>query len=181
VPRRRYLVAIGSRNPAKTLGTRKVFSMVFPSSRFVDVDTSSVVKAQPIGIEEVVQGASKRAHFALGMAKADFGVGVEAGVLLTGDAHVNLQAAFIVDKNANSGLGLSSGFLIPKSFIDKMKREGTELDRYSHELTGAVKITEEEGIVYHLTGGRTSRLQMTEQSVGMALIPWLNKKTYEVK
>lgn len=178
MPARRLLVAIGSRNPAKTLGAKKVFSQVFPGSRFVEVDTSSVVRKQPMGIGQVVDGASERAHFALESAKADYGVGVEAGILMAGEMHINLQAAFVVDKRGRSGLGLSSGFLIPDSFIRKMEKEGVELDRYSHELTGAKKISEREGIVYHLTRGRTSRLQMTEQSVGMALIPWLNKKTY---
>ena len=59
-----------------------------------------------------------------------------------------------------------------------MEKEGVELDRYSHELTRAEKISEEEGIVYHLTKGRISRLQMTEQCVSMALVPWLNGETY---
>jgi non-canonical (house-cleaning) NTP pyrophosphatase len=77
-------------------------------------------------------------------------------------------------------MGFSSGFMIPTSFLKKMQKEGGELDRYSHELTGAEKITEEEGIVFHLTKGTTSRLQMTEQSVGMALVPWLNGETYGI-
>lgn len=172
------IVAIGSRNPAKTRGTKNVFSSVFPRCRFIEVDTTSVVKTQPLGIGEVIQGATKRATYALKHAVADFGVGVEAGILFAGDEHINLQAAVVVDKEGNSGLGVSSGFLIPESYIERMEKEDAELDRYSHELTGAKKITEEEGIVYHLTKGRTSRLQMTEQCVGMALIPWLNRKTY---
>jgi inosine/xanthosine triphosphatase len=177
----RPLVAIGSHNRAKTLGVRNVFSAIFPGSEFIEVDASSVVRAQPMGLDEVLQGASKRASFSLSEAKADFGVGVEAGILsVTPRGHVNLQIAFIVDRKGNSGLGFSSGFLIPESFVRRMEVEGNELDRYSHELTGAKKITEEEGIVYHLTGGRMSRLQMTEQSVSMALVPWLNRGTYGV-
>jgi non-canonical (house-cleaning) NTP pyrophosphatase len=61
-----------------------------------------------------------------------------------------------------------------------MQEKGAELDEFSHELTRAEKITEEEGIVYHLTKGRTSRLQMTEESVGMALVPWLNRQSYGI-
>lgn len=180
VPRKRLLVAVGSRNPAKTHGTRKAFSSVFPGCQFVEVDTYSVAEAQPMGIEEVIHGASRRAGFALEEATADFGVGVEAGILISGDAHINLQAAFVLDSRGRSGLGLSSGFLIPKGFIERMRREGAELDRFSHELTGAERISEEEGIVYHLTKGRTSRLQMTEQCVTMALVPWLNAKSYDI-
>lgn len=173
------LVAIGSRNPAKTVGARQIFSAFFPGCRFKEVDTSIVSMAQPIGMEQVVEGARARAQFALTEAAADFGVGVEAGIVsLSSGENINLQAAVIVDNKGRSGLGLSSGFMIPASFLRKMLEEGAELDRYSHELTLAEKITEEEGIVYHLTKGRISRLQMTEQCVSMALVPWLNSKTY---
>jgi inosine/xanthosine triphosphatase len=173
------LVAIGSRNPAKTKGVRSVFPEFFPGCTFVEVDTSSVAKAQPIGMEQVLSGASNRARFALAQSSGDFGVGVEAGILsVSPREHINLQAAIIVDKEGRSGTGLSCGFLVPDAFIERMRKEGMELDRYSHELTGAERISEEEGIVYHVSKGRVSRLQMTEQCVSMALIPWLNKKAY---
>jgi len=175
------LIAIGSRNRAKTLGVKNVFSALFHGSRFVEVDASSVVRTQPIGLQEVLDGASKRARFALSEAKADFGVGVEAGILsIAPRRHINLQIAFVVDRKGNSGLGFSPGFLIPEPFVRRMADEGKELGRYSHELTRAEEISEEEGIVYHLTRGRASRLQMTEQSVSMALIPWMNRETYGV-
>jgi len=177
--RGRPLVAIGSRNPAKTKGVRSVFPEFFPECRFVEVETSSVVRAQPVGMKQVLSGASKRAEFALSHTAAYFGVGVEAGILtIASRRHINLQVAVIVDNEGRSGTGLSCGFLIPERFIKRMRKEGMELDRYSHELTGAERITEEEGIVYHVSKGRVSRLQMTEQCVSMALIPWLNRKAY---
>jgi inosine/xanthosine triphosphatase len=177
--RKHLLVAIGSRNPAKTKGVRSVFPGFFPGCEFVEVDTSAVVRAQPIGLEQVLSGASKRARHALFEGSADFGVGVEAGIVsVTPKEHVNLQVAVIVDREGRSGTGFSCGFLIPDRFIERMRKEGMELDRYSHELTGAERITEEEGIVYHVSKGRVSRLQMTEQCVSMALIPWLNKEAY---
>ena len=173
------LVAIGSRNPAKTNGVKAVFSQFFPDCRFIGVDTSSVVRAQPVGMDQMLAGASKRAEFALAHTAAYFGVGIEAGILpIAPRRHVNLQVAVIVDNDGHSGMGLSCGFLIPEGFVRRMRKEGMELDRYSHELTGAERIREEEGIVYHVSRGRVSRLQMTEQCVSMALIPWLNKKAY---
>ncbi len=176
------LVAIGSRNRAKTLGVRNVFLSLIPKCRFAEVDTSAAVRVQPMGMSQVVEGATRRARLALERAKADFAVGVEAGIIRAGPRrHVNLQVAFVIDRAGNTGLGFSSGFLIPESFIARMKKQGKELDSYSHELTGAKRIAEEEGIVYPLTRGRVSRLQMTEQSVGMALVPWLNTTTYGVQ
>jgi inosine/xanthosine triphosphatase len=180
-PRTNLLVAIGSKNPAKTGGAKNVFRTFFPECRFVEVDTPPVARAQPMGMDQVAEGALARAKFALAEAKADFGVGVEAGILpVTTGEGINLQIAVIVDKEGHSGMGFSSGFMIPASFLKKMREEAGELDMYSHELTGAEKITEEEGIVFHLTKGTTSRLQMTEQSVGMALVPWLNGETYGI-
>ncbi len=173
------LVAVGSRNPAKTVGAKNVFQTYFPGCTFAEVDTRAVARAQPVGMDQVAEGALARARFALEEAKADFGVGVEAGLIaMPSGESVNLQVAVIVDREGHSGLGLSSGFVIPSLFTEKMREEGKELDSYSHELTRAEKITEEEGIVYHLTKGKISRLQMTEQSVSMALIPWLNKEAY---
>lgn len=178
-PPRHPLVAIGSRNPAKTKGVRSVFPAFFPGCTFAEVETSSVVRAQPIGMRQVLSGASRRAKFALSQCSGDFGVGVEAGILsIRAREHINLQVAVIVDGEGHSGTGFSCGFLIPDRYVEKMRKGEGELDRYSHELTGAERISEEEGIVYHVTKGMVSRLQMTEQCVSMALIPWLNRKVY---
>jgi inosine/xanthosine triphosphatase len=173
------LVAIGSRNPAKTVGAKNVFQAYFPGCGFTEVDTRTVARAQPMGMDQVAEGALARARFALAESRADFGVGVEAGIIsLTSGESINLQIAVVVDREGRSGIGLSSGFMIPASFVERMRKEGTELDSHSHELTRAEKISEEEGIVYPLTKGRMSRLQMTEQCVGMALVPWLNPSSY---
>jgi len=172
-------VAIGSMNPAKTRGARNVFLAFYPGCRFIETDTSSVVRTQPVGMDQVLSGALKRAEFALSHTAAEFGVGVEAGILsITPHQHINLQIAVIVDNQGHSGTGFSCGFLIPDKFVERMLSEGMELDRYSHELTGAEQISEEEGIVYHVSRGRVSRLQMTEQCVSMALVPWLNRAAY---
>lgn len=53
-----------------------------------------------------------------------------------------------------------------------------ELDRFAHELTGAKKVTEKEGVIYRLSKRKLSRVEMTEQCVSMALIPWLNKGVF---
>jgi len=173
------VVAIGSLNPAKALGIKHVFSGFFYNCTFAEVSTASIVKEQPVGMEEVLSGATKRARFAISQAHGDFGVGVEAGLLtIDPHQHINLQVAVIVDEKGNSGTGLSCGFPIPETFVNRMQSEGAELDKYAAELTGAPKVREEDGIVYHLTKAGVSRLEMTEQCVRMALVPWLNAKQY---
>jgi inosine/xanthosine triphosphatase len=212
------VVAIGSRNPAKTLGTRDAFSRYFRRVEVKEVDVSSQVRAQPMNLRETLAGARERAVIALkslegAEGSVDFGVGVEAGIMAlrvaaattttstaaaaaaaivpgadggeegeTGEEQesLNLQLAAITDSTGRIHYGCSSGFPLPPQLVSRMRRDGRELDAYAHELTGAPKIREEEGIIYHLSKGNLSRVEMTEQCVSMALLPWVNRKAYDL-
>jgi inosine/xanthosine triphosphatase len=180
---KRPLVAVGSANPAKKKGVLLAFSRTFGGVRLRQVDTTSLVRTQPMSLEETIEGAQERAMFALEFARPDYGVGVEAGLFAMGKGwpghYLNLQIAAVVDFSGHLSFGCSSGFPIPEKFVSRLKQNRKELDHYAHELTGAKKVHEEHGIIYHLSGKRLSRVEMTEQCVSMALIPWLNKKTYE--
>jgi inosine/xanthosine triphosphatase len=183
---RRPLVAIGSRNRAKVDGVKKAFRDFFRGAEFKEVDLTTRVKTQPMGLAETVKGARQRAELAIKEDKADFGVGVEAGIIRLAEENkgegffLNVQIAAVVDSAGRLSFGSSSGFPIPTKFVSLIEAEQAELDKYAHELTGAKKIREEEGVVYHLSKGRLSRVEMTEQCVSMALIPWLNKGTFEL-
>jgi inosine/xanthosine triphosphatase len=176
------VVAIGSRNAAKTAGVRMAFSSFFRDAEFKEVDAAALVKPQPMTLDETVAGARKRSEVALKAGRADFGVGVEAGVVGLGKNwpghYMNLQVAAIVDSAGHLSFGCSSGFPLPPKFVAKMEQDRQELDNYIHELTGARKVREEHGIVYRLSRRRLSRVEMTEECVSMALIPWLNGKLY---
>jgi inosine/xanthosine triphosphatase len=177
--RGRSVVAIGSRNRAKTEGVRRAFKQLLRDVEFEELDFTAVVKTQPMSMDETVKGAKKRAELAIKRQGADFGVGVEAGLVELADGFfLNVQIAAIVDVPGHLSFGCSSGFPIPKRFVEKLRQNREELDAYTHELAGAKKVREEEGIVYRLSGGRLSRVEMTEQCVSMALIPWLNGKLY---
>ncbi len=175
----RPVVAVGSKNPAKTLGTRKAFSRFFPDAEFKEVDTTPSVRAQPLNLDETIQGALQRAKLALGLSEeVDFGVGIEAGLVAFENEHLNMQVAAIMDRRGRFTLGSSSGFMVPGLVVRQMQVGGAELDRFAKGLTDTEKVREEDGVVYHLTKGAVSRLDMTEQCVGMALVPWLNKDLY---
>jgi inosine/xanthosine triphosphatase len=171
-------IAIGSRNPAKTLGVRSVLAETFPRTRFLEVETGRAAKSQPVTFPEILHGASRRAEFALAATRAEMAVGVEAGILSSREKRLNVQLAVIMDSHGASSVGSSCGFMLPGSLVRRMLREGNELGRYSREIAGTKEVRETDGIVYHLSGGRTSRLEMTEQCVKMALIPWLNRRLY---
>ncbi|HUH99987.1 MAG TPA: inosine/xanthosine triphosphatase [Nitrososphaerales archaeon] len=180
--RKHTVVAIGSANPAKKKGAKLAFSRFFGDIQLKEVDTTSLVRAQPVSLEETVEGAEERAVFALESTRPDFGVGVEAGLVELGKGwpghFLNLQIAAVVDREGNLSFGCSSGFPLPSGIVTRLKKNREELDRYVRELTGAKQVREEHGVVYHLTGKRLSRVEMTEQCVSMALVPWLNGKVY---
>ena len=183
-PRRRT-VAIGSANPAKVKGTELAFSRFFGEVEVKVVDTTALVKIQPMSLDETVSGARKRAELALEAGRGDFGVGVEAGIMQLGEEgegqRLNLQVAAVLDAAGRLSFGCSSGFPLPSDLVDRMQSEGLELDRYAADLTGAKKVREEDGIIYHLSKGRLSRVEMTEQCVSMALLPWVNGKLYDLQ
>ncbi len=120
---RRPLVAIGSRNRAKVNGVRKAFRHFFRRAEFKDIDLTSKVKIQPMGLDETVKGARDRAELAIKEGKADFGVGVEAGIIRLAEENaregffLNVQIAAVVDSAGQLSFGSSSGFPIPARFV----------------------------------------------------------------
>jgi inosine/xanthosine triphosphatase len=174
------LVAVGTRNPAKLDGVRKVFVEFFPGVVVKGVDASEVTRAQPVGLQQITEGAKRRARFALSKAKAEFGVGIEAGIFNLGKrvGYLDHQQAVVMHRDGRFSVGLSAGFMLPAKMTRKMLREGKELEYYAARMTGVKDVGDKEGIVFHLTRGRVNRTDLTEQCVRTALVPWLNRQLY---
>ena len=83
---KRLLVAVGSRNAAKAAGAKAAFTNVLGPVTVREVDTTSLVRTQPMSLEETVEGAQERAVFAMEFSRPDFSVGVEAGLVDVGKA-----------------------------------------------------------------------------------------------
>jgi inosine/xanthosine triphosphatase len=172
------IVAIGTKNPAKVSGTQKAFARFFQNVEIRTVDTAPMVRAQPLGFDQIAEGAVIRARFALANAGGDYGVGVEAGVFMMSGSYFDHQQAAVVDGLGRASLGHSAGFMLPAGPIEKMIREGKELEHYAVELTGIGEIGDKGGLIHYLTNGQMSRTDLTEQCVTTALIPWLHREVY---
>jgi len=142
------------------------------------VDSSAVTKAQPRGLEEMKSGATARAKFALSKAGGDFGVGVEAGIFTIDDVYFDNQIAAIVDPSGKVSLGHSAGYMLPKDAMAKLLAEGRELERWAEDISGINEVGDKGGLIQHLTGGKMTRTELTEQCVLTALIPWLHRDVY---
>jgi len=172
------IIAIGTRNPAKIEGVKRALSKYYTDLELRPVDSASVAKAQPKGLEEMASGATARANFALAKVGGDFGVGVEAGIFTLGTRYFDNQVAAIVDKSGKVSLGHSAGFMLPTDAIEKLFRDGKELERWAEGVSGIDQIGDKGGIIQYLTKGKMSRTDLTEQCVTTALIPWLHRGIY---
>lgn len=172
------IVAVGTKNPAKVDGIRLGFARYFPDVELRPVDSASVAKAQPRGLEEMAAGATARAKFSLSKAGGDFGVGVEAGIFTIGDVYFDNQVAAIVDPSGKASLGHSAGYSLPKEDMERLFREGKELERWAEKVSGINEVGDKGGLIHYLTRGEMSRADLTEQCVVTALVPWLHRGVY---
>jgi inosine/xanthosine triphosphatase len=172
------IIAVGTKNPAKVEGIRRAFAKYFPGATIRTIDSASIARAQPLGLDQMMQGAISRAKFALSKLGGDFGVGVEAGIFQMGDGYFDHQQAAIVDASGKVSLGHSAGYPLPTKAVEAMIKTGEELERYAESLSGIGEIGDKGGLVHHLTKGVMTRADLTEQCVMMALIPWLHKDVY---
>jgi inosine/xanthosine triphosphatase len=174
----RVTAAVGTKNPAKIEGVRRAFSRYFTGVELRSVDSSTVAKAQPRGLEEMTAGATSRAKYALSVAGGDFGVGVEAGIFTIGAIYFDNQVAAIVDRTGKVSLGHSAGYMLPREAMEKLFRDGRELEQWAEEVSGINEVGDKGGFIQHLTKGRVSRTDLSEQCVTTALIPWLRRDLY---
>lgn len=173
-------VAVGSRNPVKVRGVERAFKIFYPDVCVVAVPVKPGVPAQPIGFNQILEGARNRAQEALKACKnVDLGVGVEAGMYEVGGLWFDVQATAIYDDEGYASYGFSPAFQIPECFARKLV-EGIagELEELVDEVYGTIDIGEKGGFVSLLTKGAVTREELTFYSTVMALVPRLNRGLY---
>ena len=126
----------------------------------------------------MVEGAITRARHALSKAGGDFGVGVEAGIFTIGELYFDHQQAAIVDPMGRVTLGHSAGYPLPRSAMEKMIKEGKELEQFAEALSGVGQIGDKGGLIHYLTKGKVTRTDLTKQCVTSALVPWLHRDVF---
>jgi inosine/xanthosine triphosphatase len=170
------VVHVGTDSPLKLRAVRRVFVDLFGRAdvRSVPVDTG--VPEQPMN-QQVSVGAMNRARAAL--KEADFGVGVEAGVVW--DASVgdflDVQYCAVVDRAGRVTLGHGPGFEYPPAVVERL-RAGKTVSQAMAELTGVHEIGSKYGAVGYLTERRMDRDALTEAAVLMAMVPRIRRVLY---
>ena len=165
-------VAVGSANPVKVAAASAVLARVAPHARIESVIVPSGVPDQPWGDEETIRGAVARAHAARAALDADFGIGLEGGVVDDGASVRTCAWAAVVSRDGREGIGGSLAMRLP-SRVAELVRGGMELGHAMDAVSGEHNVKQGAGAVGILTAGLVSRRDAYEVLVAYALAPFL--------
>jgi inosine/xanthosine triphosphatase len=169
-PRR---IAVGSKNPVKIGAAQAVLARIAPEATVEGVAVPSGVSDQPWGDEETIRGALARAHAARAALDADWGIGIEGGVIDDGGSRVRTCAwAAIVGRDGREGVGGSLSLELP-SRVGALVRDGMELGHAMDAVTGQHNVKQGVGAVGILTAGLVTRQAAYEALVAYAVVPFL--------
>ena len=165
-------IAVGSTNPVKLAAVRAVLGQVYPEANFAALEVPSQVPEQPWGDEQTRRGAFNRANHALQHLKADFGVGLEGGLIETEVGLLTCAWCVLVDGSGKVGYGGGVHILLPPIVADILQEHG-ELGPAMDALVNEEDTKRGRGAVGILTNGLTSRQAAYEQLVAMAAAPFV--------
>lgn len=169
-PRR---IAVGSKNPVKIGAAQAVLARIAPEATVEGVAVPSGVRDQPWGDEETIRGALARAHAARSALDADWGIGIEGGVIDEGGTRVRTCAwAAIVGRDGREGVGGSLSLELPPR-VGALVRGGMELGHAMDAVTGQHNVKQGVGAVGVLTAGLVTRQGAYETLVAYAAVPFL--------
>lgn len=176
------VVAVGSDNPVKIDAVGRVFGRAFKDPLVKGRKVPSRVAEQPVG-EATWTGAKERAHAALAsLSGADFGVGIEAGLLrVTKEARwYDVQVCAIVDAGGRVTTGVGPGFEHPPSVTRDVLEGGKTVGDAVGALAGDPDIGRKVGAVGWLSAGALDRTALTESAVLMAMLPRMRPEIYDL-
>ena len=181
-PRKGMKIAVGSRNPTKVEAVRRVMETLGYECEIIVYPVEPSVGSQPIGMEKVTRGAVERAYLSRRNAGADWGVGIEAGLIkipYTMSGYMDFQVCVIIDEEDYITMGFGPGFEFPSEAV-KSTVEGkvSEIEEVMVQITGIKNIGDTIGAVGFLSRGLVERVQLSKYALIGAIIPRLNPKFY---
>jgi inosine/xanthosine triphosphatase len=162
-------IAIGSTNPTKTRAVENVVRVLYPDAEFLTREVPSGVSAQPVGDEETRQGALNRARAVLDLTGADWGFGLEGGIVETEFGVMTNAWCVIVARDGRVGVGGSANMLLPDSIARRVLQDGHELGEAMDEYANTQDVKRGKGAIGILTRGLLDRQGAYEYIVKLAL------------
>jgi non-canonical (house-cleaning) NTP pyrophosphatase len=170
-------IGVGTENQLKIEAVRNSFDFFSIPVNITPVPVPQEfnigVRKQPMGLEEIMLGASNRATYPLRLfSKFDFGLGLENGGMsdmLPDARYYDIAGIEIRDRKGNRGTSLSQGIEIPRRFIERSILSG-----YSKTI-GELMAEEVEGLEHgnpqdYLTLGFFPREQLLTSAICAAIL-----------
>jgi inosine/xanthosine triphosphatase len=173
-------VVVGSTNPVKLAAVEAAMRHYYPHCSVVGVTVASGVSEQPIGEEETVRGARSRAEAALlSDPSADYGVGLEGGVMTRPNSPNMFSCAWacIVNRRGQVGLGGGLYFELPPRVSEGL-RVGNELGPLMDQLTGEHDNKKKGGAIGIFTRGGLNRGNAYTHLVFSAFVRFVSPEWY---
>ena len=170
-------MAIGSTNPGKLGAARKVLRKLYPRAEFVALQVASGVPGQPRGDRQTRRGAVNRARAARQATRADFGVGLEGGIVENEFGTMTCAWCAMVDRAGRVGVGGSANMQLPDEVAARVKR-GDELGDAMDAFANIRGVKRKMGAIGVLTKGLSNRQRAYEYIVTLAMARFLWKGKY---
>jgi inosine/xanthosine triphosphatase len=171
-------IAIGSTNPVKIRAVKRVLRKVHPDAEFVARAVPSRVPAQPRGDAQTRRGALNRANAVRQAERADWGIGLEAGIIENEFGVMTCAWCAIVDRTGRVGIGGSTNMLLPDQVARRVKT-GAELGEAMDEFAHIHNVKHKMGAIGILTRGLSNRQRAYESILILALARFLWKGKYQ--
>ncbi|MBX3083078.1 MAG: inosine/xanthosine triphosphatase [Anaerolineae bacterium] len=171
------LVAIGSKNPIKVAAAEGVFKPLFPDVQFVHLEVPSGVRGQPWGDLETRNGAINRARTVQQQADAEFGVGLEGGVLENEIGMFTCAWVAIAARDGRIGIGGGNNVQLPEA-VAALVRDGLELGEAMDKLFKTQGLKHREGAIGTFTDGLVTRQDSFMFVLRLALAPFRAAQWY---
>ncbi len=159
VKKRMVKIAIGTKNPAKIKAAE--LSCKELGGELLSVNVPSGVSEQPFSDEETMEGALNRARNALDETGADFGIGLEGGVVETPYGLFVCNWGALVSRAGDQFIAGGARIKLPDA-VAKELTHGRELGPVMDEYTKKQDIRKSEGAVGVFSNGRITRDRMFE-------------------
>ncbi len=171
--------AVGSENPVKINCVTHAVAEFWTEFRVTGINTDSQVSPQPESEHEMYTGAFNRARQALEkIAAADYGVGIEGGIVDTKNGMWALAIVVIVDRHERSSEGQTGRFKLPEGVASLIREQGLELGAADDLFFGRSNSKQKEGAIGILSDGKITRLDLYKPAVIFALLPFLHPEYY---
>ncbi|GIL14856.1 MAG: NTPase [Chloroflexota bacterium] len=162
-------IAIGSTNPTKTRAVENALRVLYSDLEIVALDVLSGVAAQPIGDPETRRGAANRARAALELTNAEWGFGLEGGIIETEFGVMTNAWCVIMARDGRVSVGGSANMLLPQTIAQRVLRDGRELGEAMDEYANTQDVKRGQGAIGILTRGLLNRQDAYEYIVKLAL------------